>query len=43
MSEIKYDAFISFSLKGQAEAEQIVNTLLNTYGIKCWICTRDIQ
>ena len=40
---MKYDAFISFSFKDQAEAEGIVNILSNTYGIRCWICTRDIQ
>lgn len=38
-----HDAFISFSFKDQKVVEHIVNQLLNQYGIKYWICTRDIR
>lgn len=45
MNENKYthDVFISFSFKDQTLAENIVNILSSTYGISCWICTRDID
>ena len=38
-----HDAFISFSFKDQKVVEHIVNQLLSQYGIKYWICTRDIR
>ena len=38
-----HDVFISFSFKDQSIAETIVNILSSTYGISCWICTRDID
>lgn len=38
-----HDVFISFSFKDQKIVEYIVNQLLNQYGIKYWICTRDIH
>ena len=38
-----HDVFISFSFKDQSLAENIVNILSSTYGISCWICTRDID
>lgn len=38
-----FDAFISFSFKDLELAELILNTLTNTYGIKAWMCTHDIQ
>ena len=44
MSEnFNHDVFISFSFKDQSVAENIVNLLSSTYGISCWICTRDID
>ncbi len=36
------DVFISYSFSDQEDAEYIVNTLVEKYGISCWICTRDI-
>ncbi len=43
MQEGTHEVFISFSFKDQAIAETIVNRLLNTYHISCWICTQDIR
>ncbi len=42
-NEHYYDVFISFSFKDQKQVECIVNQLLNQYGIRYWICTRDIR
>ena len=37
-----HDAFISFSSKDSEKALEVVNTLQSKYGIRCWICTREI-
>ncbi|MEE0946129.1 MAG: toll/interleukin-1 receptor domain-containing protein [Acutalibacteraceae bacterium] len=37
-----HDVFISFSFKDQAKAEYIAKTLVNTYKIAYWMCTRDL-
>ena len=42
-NKYSHDVFISFSFKDQSLAENIVNILSSTYGISCWICTRDID
>ena len=42
-NKYSHDVFISFSFKDQSFAENIVNILSSTYGISCWICTRDID
>ncbi len=43
MDQSFHEVFISFSFKDQPIAETIVNKLLNTYHISCWICTQDIR
>ena len=42
-NEMSHDVFISFSFNDQEKAEYIVNKLSSVYGIKSWICTRDID
>lgn len=37
-----HDVFISFSSKDSEKALEVVNTLQSRYGIRCWICTREI-
>ncbi len=39
----KYDAFISFSFKDQDIVENVVNELVNKYGISCWTCLEYVK
>ena len=39
---MKHDVFISYSFADQTIADRVLNTLINTYRIHPWICTRDI-
>lgn len=39
----QYDAFISFSFKDQEIIENVVNELVNKYGISCWTCLEYVK
>ncbi|MBR6809168.1 MAG: TIR domain-containing protein, partial [Clostridia bacterium] len=41
--EMNHDVFISFSFKDINKAMQVVNELLSRHGIRCWICTKEID
>ncbi len=43
MNAAHYDAFISFSFKDYDLACEIVNVLRDQYGLRCWICTRELR
>lgn len=40
---MNHDVFISFSFRDINKAMQVVNELLSRHGIRCWICTKEID